>query len=389
MRARWTGRARRPGGRGPHRRRRAPARADRRRRLGRGHGRADRGGHGRADPGGRVAARRRPSSRRRRSTGRSTRGRRSPSSRTSTPGRTGRSKLVDQFTAETGHQGQRAVVLRGPLLRQDGADDPLRRRGRLLPADGLHGVHAVQLGPHRAPHPVPERPDEDLGRLRLRRLPGGLPRRRALSARRPERAAVRDPDLVRDLHPLLQQGPRERRSRRPSPTSSPTRSRITAEKGAEGISGSVMRGIRLRHDHGHALGRRLELVRLGRRAHAVRHVVRRAWDKPRLTDERVCGGLANYGKLLAAGPANKYAIDWPDANTLFSQGKAAYFIDASLFGPELRGSRRPPRSPGSRLRRPPAAGRRRRVLHRPLALGPRRSRRARPTRTPPGTSSSG
>jgi multiple sugar transport system substrate-binding protein len=58
-----------------------------------------------------------------------------------------------------------------------------------------------------------------------------------------------------------------------------------------------------------------------------------AWDKPRLTDERVCGGLANYGNLLAAGPANKYAIDWPDANTLFSQGKAAYFIDASLFGP--------------------------------------------------------
>ena len=62
-----------------------------------------------------------------------------------------------------------------------------------------------------------------------------------------------------------------------------------------------------------------------------------AWDKPRLTDPGVCAGLTNYGKLLAAGPSNKFAIDWPDANTLFQQGKAAFFIDASLFGPQLRG----------------------------------------------------
>lgn len=58
-----------------------------------------------------------------------------------------------------------------------------------------------------------------------------------------------------------------------------------------------------------------------------------AWDKPRLTDPGVCAGMTNYAKLLAAGPANKFAIDWPDANTLFQQGKAAFFIDASLFGP--------------------------------------------------------
>lgn len=58
-----------------------------------------------------------------------------------------------------------------------------------------------------------------------------------------------------------------------------------------------------------------------------------AWDKPRLTDPAVCAGMTNYAKMLAAGPANKFAIDWPDANTLFSQGKAAFFIDASLFGP--------------------------------------------------------
>jgi multiple sugar transport system substrate-binding protein len=42
--------------------------------------------------------------------------------------------------------------------------------------------------------------------------------------------------------------------------------------------------------------------------------------------------MTDYAKMLAAGPANKFAIDWPDANTLFSQGKAR-FIDASLFGP--------------------------------------------------------
>lgn len=57
------------------------------------------------------------------------------------------------------------------------------------------------------------------------------------------------------------------------------------------------------------------------------------WDKPRLTDPKVCQGLANYGKMLAAGPSNKFAIDWNDANTIFSQGKAAFYIDASLFAP--------------------------------------------------------
>ena len=58
-----------------------------------------------------------------------------------------------------------------------------------------------------------------------------------------------------------------------------------------------------------------------------------AWTKPRLTDPAICAGMTNYAKLVAAGPSNKFAIDWPDANTLFSQGKAAFFIDASLFGP--------------------------------------------------------
>lgn len=58
-----------------------------------------------------------------------------------------------------------------------------------------------------------------------------------------------------------------------------------------------------------------------------------AWDKPRLTDPKICAGITNWAKLLAAGPSNKYAIDWPDAVTLFSQGKAAFYVDASLFSP--------------------------------------------------------
>jgi len=57
------------------------------------------------------------------------------------------------------------------------------------------------------------------------------------------------------------------------------------------------------------------------------------WGSPRLDDPAVCKGLSDYAGLLAAGPANKFAIDWPDAGALFQQGRAAFFVDASLFGP--------------------------------------------------------
>ena len=43
--------------------------------------------------------------------------------------------------------------------------------------------------------------------------------------------------------------------------------------------------------------------------------------------------LAAYAGLLSAGPPNVLALDWPDASLLFQQGRAAFFIDASLFGP--------------------------------------------------------
>ena len=131
--------------------------------------------------------------------------------------------------------------------------------------------------------------------------------------------------------------------------------RITAEKGGEGISGSVMRGIRSDTIMDTLSGVVWNSFGAADAPTPYGMWFDGAWDKPRLTDEGVCGGLANYGKLLAAGPANKFAIDWPDANTLFSQGKAAYFIDASLFGPELRGPVRLPGRREGRLRRPPAA----------------------------------
>ena len=57
------------------------------------------------------------------------------------------------------------------------------------------------------------------------------------------------------------------------------------------------------------------------------------WTAPRLTDERIVSGLAHYAGMMSAGPINVQSFDWPDAALLFQQGRAAFFIDASLFGP--------------------------------------------------------
>ncbi len=108
---------------------------------------------------------------------------------------------------------------------------------------------------------------------------------------------------------------------------------ITTDKGSQGISGAVMRGIRsdtimdtLSGVVWNAWGAADAPTPYGLWFDG-------AWDKPRLTNEGVCQGLANYGNLLATGPSNKFALDWSDANAIFQQGKAAFFIDASLFGP--------------------------------------------------------
>lgn len=58
-----------------------------------------------------------------------------------------------------------------------------------------------------------------------------------------------------------------------------------------------------------------------------------AWDKPRMTEPAIVKGLSDYAKLIASGPPNRLNLDWPDANALFAQGKVAFYVDASIFGP--------------------------------------------------------
>ena len=58
-----------------------------------------------------------------------------------------------------------------------------------------------------------------------------------------------------------------------------------------------------------------------------------AWDQPVLDDPYIVRGMTDYAELVAQGPSNRLNIDWPDATALFAQGKVAYFIDASTFGP--------------------------------------------------------
>jgi len=102
---------------------------------------------------------------------------------------------------------------------------------------------------------------------------------------------------------------------------------------ADGVAGAVMRGIRSDTIMDTLTGVVLNAVGDLDAPTPYNIWFDGAWDAPRLDDPAICKGLADYANMLAAGPANKFAIDWPDADVLFSQGKAAFFIDASLFGP--------------------------------------------------------
>lgn len=57
------------------------------------------------------------------------------------------------------------------------------------------------------------------------------------------------------------------------------------------------------------------------------------WSKPRMTDDRIVAGLTNYAGLLKAAPSNALSMDWPEATQLFKDGRAAFYVDASVFGP--------------------------------------------------------
>jgi multiple sugar transport system substrate-binding protein len=102
---------------------------------------------------------------------------------------------------------------------------------------------------------------------------------------------------------------------------------------ADGVAGAVMRGIRSDTIMDTLTGVVLNAVGDMETPTPYNVWFDGAWDAPRLDDPAVCKGLTDYAMMLAAGPVNKFAIDWPDANTLFQQGRAAFFIDASLFGP--------------------------------------------------------
>ena len=57
------------------------------------------------------------------------------------------------------------------------------------------------------------------------------------------------------------------------------------------------------------------------------------WQQPRFINSKVEAGLTAYARLMQAGPPNIQSIDWPQATELFQNGKVAFYIDASLFGP--------------------------------------------------------
>ncbi len=109
--------------------------------------------------------------------------------------------------------------------------------------------------------------------------------------------------------------------------------KINEQGAADGVSGAVMRGIRSDAIMDTLSGVVFDAFGAADAPTPYGLWFDGAWDKPRLTDPAVCQGLADYAGMLANGPANKFAIDWGEANALFQQGKAAFYIDASLFGP--------------------------------------------------------
>jgi multiple sugar transport system substrate-binding protein len=110
---------------------------------------------------------------------------------------------------------------------------------------------------------------------------------------------------------------------------------ITQAGAADGVVGSVMRGVRAGTIMDTLSGIVFDAV--GDLATPTPYGLwfDGDWSKPRLTDPAICQGLTNYARLLAAGPSNRFDLDWDGAMALFQQGKAAFFIDASLFGPSF------------------------------------------------------
>lgn len=59
------------------------------------------------------------------------------------------------------------------------------------------------------------------------------------------------------------------------------------------------------------------------------------WTKPRFNDPKITKGLSYYAGLLKAGPPSVMSYGWEDASRFFADGHAAFFVDASVFGPSF------------------------------------------------------
>ncbi|MBS0563275.1 MAG: sugar ABC transporter substrate-binding protein [Proteobacteria bacterium] len=59
------------------------------------------------------------------------------------------------------------------------------------------------------------------------------------------------------------------------------------------------------------------------------------WTKPRFNDPKIAKGLSYYAGLLKAGPPSVMSYGWEDASRFFADGHAAFFVDASVFGPSF------------------------------------------------------
>ena len=57
------------------------------------------------------------------------------------------------------------------------------------------------------------------------------------------------------------------------------------------------------------------------------------WNSPQMDHPAIQRGLSQYAGLMSAGPDDVKAYDWDEAGTAFQRGLAAFFVDASLFGP--------------------------------------------------------
>lgn len=109
--------------------------------------------------------------------------------------------------------------------------------------------------------------------------------------------------------------------------------KITAA-GSGNVFGSVMRGIRTDTLRDTLTGVVLNQVPLDAEIEMPYNIwFDGAWDAPVLDNPHIVQGMSDYAELVKAGPSNRLNIDWQDATSLFAQGKVAYYIDASTFGP--------------------------------------------------------